>query len=282
MLAVALAQPLPSPLDRPFEAPSVKLLSAGKAPLKKVRYALGPAQEVTIVASGEWRMSNAAASSSTPFPVMSTPVRLTPAKGLVDYKWLKASFTGAPAGTRLEEMTRQLLEGLEGSGGVYSADGQGAISRFLLHPGGNDPYVDAGTLQQRSLYALQMGRALIALVDVPLPAEDIGIGAKWQVERIAVRGTMSFVQVTTFTLDKLEAKKLQLSYTFSSKFDPGCGLREEELVLGVGGGGKATVDLGLPLPIALEDEITVNAEIRGRQGQRASQAGTVRTRVQPK
>jgi hypothetical protein len=279
---VAFAQTLAPPVDRPYEPPTVRLLSAGAAPRAALRYALRRTEDATIVASGEWKMATPAGSSTSTFPVFTTPVHLTPVKGQVDFRWVAPSFTGPPPGSRLEQQSQQLMGGLDGSGGVYSADARGIISRFLLHPGPNDALVDAGTIQQRSLYALQMGREMISLLAVPLPEEPVGLGARWQIERVAVRGMMSFIQVTTFTLEARGPGTLEVSYRFGGKWDPGCGLAESELSLGVSGGGKATVDLAAPLPVALADEINVTAEIKGRQGQHGTQAGSVRTSMEAK
>lgn len=278
--ALALSQSQQPVKDRPHEPPTVRLLGPGAAPLKPLRYQLDRPQELTVTAWGDWKMTAPAASSDSTFPVMKTPLRLTPHNVGVEFLWLSPSFTGPPPGSGLERVTRTMLDGLERSGGVFATDARGVISKFALRPGPNDTALDAGTMQKRSLYALQMGRGMIALLDVPLPEEPVGVGARWQVERIAVRGTLSFVQVTTFTLEKREGSLLQLSYRFGGKWDPGSGLLESELKLGVSGGGKATVDLTRPLPIALEDELSIDARMQGRDGAAATHSGVVRSRVE--
>lgn len=254
-LALSQAGQGQSSATRPHEPPSVKLISAGTKPLAPLRYGLKNPQQLTILASGDWRMSAPVGSSTSTFPNLTTPVVLTPHKSAIQYDWLASSFTGPPAGSKLETMTGLLLSGLDGSGGLFKADARGIIEGFMLKPGPNDTTLDAGTMQKRSVYALQMGKGMLGLLVVPLPEEAIGLGGKWQVERLAIRGSLSFIQVTTYTLEARVGDVLELSYRFGAKWDPGCGFKQSELKLAISGGGKATVDLALPLPSALVDEI---------------------------
>ena len=278
-LLLLLAQPPP---PRPHVPPSVKLLSAGAAPLAPLRYTIPHEQQVTIVASGQWAIAVPAGSSTSNFPVISTPLRLAPLKGAIEFSWLTPSFTGPPLGSGLETMTRQLLGGLEGSGGLLLADKRGIVSRFLLHPGPNDTALDAGAVQRRTMLALEMGQGMLALLVVPFPDEPIGVGARWQVERVALRGPLSFIQVTTFTLEKRVGNVLKLSYRFGGKWDSGSGFLESETQLAVSGGGKTTVDLTLPMPTSLEDEIKINAQLTSKDGEPGTQSGLVRTVVESK
>lgn len=267
---------------RPHQPPTLKLLAPGAAPRASLRYALKDPQELTIVVRGEWTVSAPVGSAQNAFPTVTTPVRLTPAKAEVGYLWLKPSFVGPPPGSRLEAMTAQLITGLDGSSGSFVPDPQGVIARFVLHPGPNDSALDAGSLQRRSVYAMEMGKGMLALLDLPLPPEPIGLGGRWQVERIAVRGPLSFIQVTTYTLERRVGDLLEVSYRFGGKWDAGSGFLESEMKLAVSGGGKATVNLALPLPVALEDEIDVSAQLTGKDGQRGLQRGLVGTRVESK
>jgi hypothetical protein len=261
---------------RAFVPATVRLLDAGAAPRAPLRYALKRPQEVTVVVRGEWSTDG----NQRAFPTFTTPLRLLPGDSRVQFQWLKPSAL-APGSrpSTLDAASRDILLGLEGSEGLYACDARGIISNFLLRPGPNDPLADAGTaMQQRSFYALQMGRGMLQLLAVPLPDEPVGVGARWQVERSALRGPLSFIQFTTFTLERRVGSMLELSYRFGGLNDPTTGIRDSEMKLEVSGGGKATVDLTSPLPISLEDEITLSA----RSNRSVPQAGFVGTHLESK
>ena len=256
----------------------VRLLEAGALPRGLLRYALSKSQEVTVVASGNFEVTRADQTRLIAFPALTTPVRLTPSKDKVEFVWLKGSFEAPPGPP--DPTTGQIITALEGSAGVLVADARGVISQIFLRAGPGDK-AERPMLENRSIYATEMGKGILSLVDVPLPEEPIGIGGRWQVERIAVRGPLSIIQVTTFTLLKRGAL-LELSYRLGGKYDPSCGLRENELKLGVSGSGTCTLDLSLPLPVRLEDEIQVDAQITGSNGPTTRQATRIRTRVESK
>ena len=137
-------------------------------------------------------------------------------------------------------------------------------------------------MENRSIFAMEMGKGLLSLLEIPLPEEPLGIGGRWQVERVAVRGALSIIQFTTFTLLKRTGNVLELSYRFGGKFDPESGMKESEVAVAVSGGGKCTLSLAQPMPGSLEDEIVVNARITAGEGQFSEQSTRVGTRIESK
>jgi hypothetical protein len=266
-------------MPRPHAAPSVALLEPGSGQLVPLRYALKAAQTVSVVARGQWTLRNPAHNTELTVPTVTTPVELTPAGDLVRFRWKGCGLVPAPKGPR-DTVTPMLVSALDGSTGEYTLDARGIIGGFKLYAGPSDLALDAGSMQQRSLLGMEMGKGILASTVVPLPEEPVGLGARWQVRRVVVRGPLSFVLLTTYTLEKRAGSQLSLAYRLGGLPYVGTGLRPDELELEVSGGGTATIDLRLPMPTALDDEVQVHARITGRDGNVAEQAGIVGTRLE--
>lgn len=274
------AQTGPQVSPRPHRAPVVRLLEPGTLPRACLRYALKGAQQLTVVASGTLEVKREQRVIALGLPALTTPVRLTPAKDKVEFTWLKGSFQ-SPANQPPDTTTGHLLTALEGSSGVLVTDARGVISQIFLKAGPSDK-ATGGMLENRTVYATEMGKGILSLLEVPLPEEPIGVGGRWQVERIALRGPLSFIQVTTFTLLERHGPLLELSYRLGGKYDESSGVREEQLKLAVSGAGRCSLDLALPLPVSLEDELLVVAEISSAGGPTARHTTRVRTVVESK
>lgn len=275
---LAAGQNGPKIQPRPHEAPVVRLLEAGKEPLAPLRYALKGPQQVTIVANGGMEVSKDGQTKALPMPTLTMPVRLQPESGKVAFEWLKGSFETSPQDTQ----TAHIISALEGSTGqLLIADGRGVITNILLRATPKDPAID-GKLQMRTIAAMEMGKGVLAVLEVPLPEEKLGVGGKWQVERVAQRGMISFRLIHTFTVVSRKGNLVELSYRFGGGWEPGSGLREEEVKVGVSGGGTCTLDLTLPLPVRVDDDITVKAAITAPDGQQTFQTTRVGTHVESK
>ena len=232
---------------RPHSPPVIKVLEAGSAPLAPLRYALKGSQDVTVVARGQMVVSKDGETQTIGFPALTTTARLTPQKDGVGYVWTKGTFVAAP-NQPPDTTTGHMMIALEGSTGLLQSDARGVISNILLRARPGDSGKD-GMLEKRSIYAMEMGKAILSLNEVPFPEEPMGVGGRWRVERIAVRGMISIRQFTTFTILKREGNLLQLSYRLGGDFDEGSGFQPHELKLEVSGGGKCTVNFTLPMPV---------------------------------
>lgn len=275
---LAAAQTGPKVQPRPHEPPTVKLLEPGKAPLAPLRYALKAGeQSITITADGAMEVTRSSGSTRLPFPTLTLPIALLPVSKGISFEWQKPTFTTVPE----DHQTGHIMTALEKSRGLLQVadDGRGVIANILLTPGPSDKGTQ-GAMETRSILATEMGKGILALLEVPLPAEPIGVGGRWQVERIAVRGIVTLRQFTTFTLIKREGTRLELSYRVGGVWDPSSGLKEEEVKLAVSGEGRCTVDLKLPMPTALADEVTVKATLTAADGQQTFQSTRVGTRVE--
>ena len=274
---LAAAESRPKVQPRAHEAPQVRVLEPGAAPLAPLRYALKGPQELTVVARGEMTVTRSEQTKTVVFPVVTTPVRLTPQKGGVAFVWLRGSFE-PPSDT----VTGHLLTALEGSTGLLATEGsRGVISNIFLRARPEDTGTE-GKLENRSIYATEMGKGILSGLEVPFPEEPMGVGGRWQVERVVVRGMVSIRQLTTFTFLKREGNRLELSYRFGGKFDEGSGFREHELKLAVSGGGKCTLNLALPMPVGLTDEIRVDATMTQPDGLPTFQSTRVGTLIESK
>lgn len=265
---------------RPHQPPLVRLIEAGAAPLAPLRYALKGTQDITVVARGDMTVRRPNESKVFPFPSMTTPTTLTPHPGKVEFVWRKGSFE-AGGSAASDSLIANMIIALEGSSGVLMTDARGVISNIYLKSGPSDK-AGQGLMENRTIYAMEMGKGILSLLEIPLPEEPIGIGGRWQVERVATRGALSIIQYSTFTLLKRTGNVLELSYRFGGKFDPGSGMREQELSVAVSGGGKCTLDLTKPMPTTLEDEILINARITAADGMSSEQATRVGTRIESK
>jgi hypothetical protein len=273
------AQTRPALAPRAHEAPAVRLLEPGAAPLAPLRYALKAPQAVTFHVAGSLEVKRDDQGRTIPFPTLALPVKLAPEKGTVAYGWQTPKFTTSPEDTQ----TAHIMTGLEGSTGQLqlAEGGRGVITQILVRAGPNDKGTQ-GALEVRTVSAMEMGKGMMGLLIVPFPEEPIGIGGRWQVERIAVRGPMSFKQFTTFTLVKRTGAVVELTYRVGGTYDEGSGFRPEELKLAVSGQGTCTVNAGLPMPVALSDDVTVKATITAPDGQQTFQTTRVGTRIESK
>lgn len=269
---------------RPHTPPVLKLLEPGAEPRAPLRYAWKAPQAVAVTAAGRWRVTDSSQSNGVAFPTLTTPIRLVPSAkaGEVDFVFQKPSGEPGPGMPgALDTITAHILVALEGVHGTIRLDPRGVLGSLTLYPSRNDPeFVDGGSMQKRSLYATQMAKTVLVTGPIPFPEEPVGVGARWSVERVVPRGPLSLVQVSTYTLERVEGRKVFLSTRIGAKFDPGSGLRPEELQLEVSGGGRAVVDLGLPLPTTLDETLAIAASV-GRAGEpQTNHEGAVTTHVE--
>lgn len=279
---LAGAQLRPAFKPRAHETPVIRLLEPGAAPLAVLRYAFpaNQTQNVTITATGAMDVTKDGTQRTFPMPTLTMPVSLAPGKKGVVYRWLKGTFTTSPE----DLQTAHIMSALEGSSGtmVMAEDQRGVITNMLLAAGPNDKGAAQGKLENRSLIAMEMGKGVLSLLEVPLPVEPIGVGGRWQVERIAVRGIVSIRQFTTFTLVARQGNRLELSYRVGGDWDPGSGLKREELRLAVSGSGTCVLDLTRPMPTVLTDDVVVKTTVTALDGTQTFQTTRVGTTVESK
>jgi len=195
--------------DVPDRGPfDVVLLSAGEAPRRPLRYRFAPGREevmrTRVVTDETKRLADRPAESSGPLAILirtKTSIRDVAPDGDASFAWqsLEVAFepaTDAPAATR--DALRLLLEGLagrSGSGG-YSARG---IRREIRHDA--PPDEDAAA---RKLYDLIT--AFLEEAPAPLPAEPVGVGARWEVTTAKehLEG-IRITQTVTYELASLDA-----------------------------------------------------------------------------
>ncbi|MGH7294694.1 MAG: hypothetical protein ACRELB_07170 [Polyangiaceae bacterium] len=208
----ASASPSPSQAPSADAGPpgsSVRLLEPGRPPRRKVRYTWHPDQKELLVM--DLRTSAATEIGGTsqgeiPLPPVHITVDIDPAGvtpgGDLAYAWRVrgASVTATPGsppamaeGMRAEVAAVDHLAGRA----VVSARGLSQEKEVTVDPA---TVVDAGTTGQM----VEQVRQTLRDVAVPWPAEEIGVGAKWQkISQLDTRGS-HLTQTDTFTLAALE------------------------------------------------------------------------------
>ena len=275
--AVALAEDLPPP--RPWLPPSVKLISNGAVPRKALRYQLveGTIGVLDTTSGGTWRVADQAADNHTTMPTISVPIQVTvTSPGTLNYRLLACTAATAK-GEPTDVVTASLVDVAEGVAGSLKLSAQGVASEVNVYPGPKDSQhrEDPKTIERRSQYAMEMVRTLLTHAFIPLPAEPVGLGARWQVERHTARGTLTYLEVATYTVTAIDGRRLGLIATIGGRHDPASNLRPEELDLDVSGTDTISIDLGLPMPVSVNEKVELTGRVGLKTSKRAIHAGTI-------
>jgi hypothetical protein len=238
------------PPPRPWRAPDVKLLSAGAEPRALLRYALTPdaGGHAELTSAGEWKVQG----EPMPLPEQSLPF---------DVKVDKPG-----------QWSFRLAEGVSGT---VTVDDRGLAQAVAVYPPATDlqHQADATKISVGSYYAMETVRTAFMHVLTPLPAEAVGPGAVWQVERPTTRGAVTYTEVATFTLVSRSADGgTKLSVRLGGKPDPS--VKVEGLQLDVSGEGELELQRTCPVPLRLEEKLRLRARAGGTEHE-----GTVATHL---
>jgi hypothetical protein len=190
----------------PIEAPTVTLLDAGEAPRRALRYAL-PGASWRVVRQQRYLAS----------------VKLPLRGSREDAGQFSFDFTArslAPTGSEPLEIAVELHEAVGRSGAAELLVGAAGRIRFSdrglpvsavwsdLPAAG-----DADGLADRML--LERFQTRVSHLPTPMPEEDVGAGAKWEIRQTLTQGTSSFAMIARCTLveDREDGLDLQCRYS---------------------------------------------------------------------
>lgn len=216
---VAVAEPVWVDL----EPPEVQLLEAGEGPRQRLRYAVGVGSVQSVRRVQGYELE----------------AKLPLGSGERDAGQVIMEFTlesVAPSGeapieveARLSSLEgpREAGEGLVADGRVRFDDrGRALAARWSQTPTGAEP----------AMVMLQRFQTRVEGVATPLPAEAVGVGARWQVRQIVEQGTGRFVMVADCRLVADTADGLDIECRFGHETDgatytlgSGKGARQVEL-----------------------------------------------------
>jgi len=201
-------------------APVIKMISNGEAPRALVRLALKPGDVQSIVMDMDMQMKMAMEGVANPTPQMPTfgmNVRLTVEEALPDGWWkYKCEFTSldvkstdkSPA--EMVAMMKSVMSEMVGMKIGAEINEFGHQRNFEVVTKITNPML----LQQ-----LESMKQSLAQVALTLPEPEIGVGAKWEVDSVAMLGGVSSRQSTTYRLISREGDTIKLGV--SMKQSPG-------------------------------------------------------------
>lgn len=106
-------------------------------------------------------------------------------------------------------------------------------------------------------------------MSAPLPADPVGVGAKWQLENHLESNGMKIDQIVEYTVTAIEGDKVMLA-TKVVQSAPEQTVTQNGVAVKVkkiagGGVGRLVVDLGRPVPTAVDMDIdtTIDMEAQG-------------------
>ncbi|HTM23255.1 MAG TPA: DUF6263 family protein [Kofleriaceae bacterium] len=213
-LPAAHAQPRPAP-------PKVTLLSAGKGPRHPLRYFLQTGTTDRGVMTMGMAMKNGDGGGGTDIVIPSVETDLTinmgapQADGEHVYSFAIDDMRIVPrpgSASGMEQPMQQMLDGMKGMTGSALIDARG-ISRdasFTIPPG----------LAPEVRDMLEQTESSLDQMSAPLPAEPVGVGARWRIHTDIARGGMNISQDLTYQLVSLQADRALMKVTISQSARP--------------------------------------------------------------
>ncbi len=266
LLSLALASPAAA-VD-----PTVKLLEAGQG--KKSELRLAPTVGTKSSSTMTMDMSMEMAFGGQTMPAQAVPQMLFAIETEVNevrkdeftftFKYAKADIgesTSLPpqAVESMREVIKQ-LEGLEGHSTM--------TTRGFVKDGSFVPAEGAGPEIQEM--AANMEKQLNQLA-APLPAEPVGVGAKWQVDSVVTDNGMKIDQTAVYTLQRREGNRVELAVAITqSAKDQTVKTPQGDAklsTLSTSGTGTSSLDLTLLLPIEAksdtQSDVSMNMDMGG-------------------
>lgn len=257
--------------------PEVKLLSAGAAPHKKLRYHLVKGKVEKFKLTSQTAMDIHVAGHAMPAPSVPTLEMIATIKigsvtpdgvatrdlGIDKMQLADADKVPSAARHSVEDSLSEMAK-LKGHDRM---DARGRLLESSLDTSG----LDEGQVKQM----MQSMATAFGEVSAPFPEEAIGKGARWQVTTQVQQMGMKMKQVAIYTLEKLDGDhgttrvKLKQSAPGSQIHIPGIPLKVHSDLLGMTGSGTGEVhfDLGHSLPsgtITTRSQVKVRTKMAGR------------------
>lgn len=249
------------PVGRPIpDKLSVKLLTVGSVPRQRLRYRFGAPETHQVVVT--IAMSVGVSTEKRSVPVQKMPdmqMHLTlehrsvsPAGALrYTFKLTRAGLAAEGGGAMKRRFSKvlgpalQQLVGLTGSGEITP---RGVATHAKL----NLP----SSIPAPARKAVQSLQEQIQRLATPLPVEEVGVGAQWEVLRPLTRATLRMAQSAKYTLVKLQGSRVTFDVSLE-QFAPPQELTPSHLPRGAKvvlhslkstGKGRIEIDLTRPVP----------------------------------
>ncbi len=218
----------------PPGAPVVRLLDAGGSPRRKLRYVV-PAPRKTIAVMEMTMTMDLTLGAAPGRNVVSPPIRTTmefdiaptsaPAELTLAFKLTGAEVLPGPGADILRPQIARMV-GMSGAGRVTT---RGLVLAMDHRVPPDLPPAMTSTLDSM--------RNSIRQMSVPLPAEAVGPGARWEVEQTVEMGGLSFTQVVQHSLREMTDGRTTIAVTLQQSAP-----RQEMKLPGVAPGTVATLE----------------------------------------
>lgn len=210
------------PQQGPVVPPVVRLLKSGSNPKQELRFDVAPDTKATLVTDllidAKLEAETSAQEQQLPaVRVIGSLAALGRAEnGDLAFKYTvnevkilnPKSFPGEAIGELQKELNRM----------------NGFVARVTQSPRGIylgwDYQLPQG-MSPRSLRALQTLIEVSRRLSVPLPEEEVGVGAVWEAARVQAEQGISVEEVVTYKLLSLKGSEAKLQVTLKGKLDPG-------------------------------------------------------------
>jgi hypothetical protein len=199
---------------------TVTLIDPGGQPRRKLRYVFSMKPE-TMVLDMEMKMAmrmGDKASPETELPGMRTVMRIVPKSispdGDLSYEGVIVSNEITSKGALPPAARQKLDESLKSTHDMKVTSTVSA--RGVVEEASMEIPPDAAPEMRQ---ALESTRDALRAMCMPLPEEEVGVGARWKTD-MDIRTTLRMIQTTTSTLKKLEAKKMDLDVVLTQSAAP--------------------------------------------------------------
>ncbi len=191
-------------------APSIQLLSPGRPPRRRLRYAWRVGQREALaldLRTTATTQEGSASSARVPLPPVHIGIAIDPtavtADGELKYAWrVTSTAVGAEEGT-----AESLVEGMRAEvAAVAALAGSGTVSSLGLT---GEIAVDASSVPEGGATGQMIEQVRQTLRDLPapFPDEEVGVGARWQKLSDVGANGIPVHQTETFTLARVEGDR---------------------------------------------------------------------------
>jgi hypothetical protein len=260
---------------------TVTLLDPGGEPRRKLRYLFSMKPE-SMILDMEMKMAmrmGDRVSPETELPGMRTVMRIVPKSispgGDLSYEGVIVSNEITSKGALPAAARQKLEESLKSTRDMKvtsTVSSRGVVKEATMQI----PDDAAPDIRQ----ALESTRDALRAMCMPLPEEEVGVGARWKTE-MNIKTTLRMTQTTTTTLKKLEPKKMELDVVLTQSAEPqlmtgpsvppGTTIKLERMI--GNGTGALAVKLDHPVPVSsvsVDNETTMTVS----SGAQSMETGT--------
>jgi hypothetical protein len=232
-------------LTGPWESwgePGITLVTAGKAPLRKLRRTFKKGRKATI----DIQLKGGA------------DIKEMNVSYVVSLETVGVSEDGAKATVELRVAEPAVLRGVQGQ---YTADALGGIADLELQP-------PSGADAQALTALRNLEKFLLPVLAVRLPEEEVGEGAQWSIFETIEQGPTAIAVRTIYELTKRDGSKVEVGLTFEEALKTSAPGSRRVLALEGTGSGAASLDLGKIAPDTAKREASRKQKVSaGNDGQ---------------